>query len=111
MHWLCWRNNPESEVHVLSWQHAYRDLIPKEFFAALSVEKREAMWRECIVQGSPELLVAKADGRVSGFASFGASRDEEAPSGTAQAQIELARLCVLPLAVGHRLDGGGRPSL
>lgn len=36
------------------------------------------MWSECIAAGTPQLLVAKADGVVRGWLSFGACRDEGA---------------------------------
>ena len=73
-----------AEVHVLTWQHAYRHLLPAEFLASLPVEKREAMWRECIAKGSPEILVAKSEGELCGFVAFGASRDEGALPLTAE---------------------------
>jgi L-amino acid N-acyltransferase YncA len=81
-----------AQVHVLSWQHAYRDLLPQEFLASLSVAKREAMWREIITLGTSELLVAKAAGQVCGFANFGVSRDEGAAPHTA----ELMAIYLLP---------------
>jgi 2-amino-4-hydroxy-6-hydroxymethyldihydropteridine diphosphokinase len=73
-----------AQTHVLSWQHAYAELMPKEFLASLSVEKREDMWRDAIVKGTPELLLAKSDGVVSGFVSFGPSRDPDALPQTAE---------------------------
>lgn len=46
---------------------------------------REAMWRESIVKGVPELLVAKVRGAVVGFIAFGLSRD--AGAGPADAEV------------------------
>jgi ribosomal protein S18 acetylase RimI-like enzyme len=81
-----------AEVHVLSWQHAYRDLLPADYLASLAVDRREAIWRGAIASGTPRLLVARAAGgrpgsgsfAVSGFVAFGRSRDADAPALTAE---------------------------
>lgn len=73
-----------AHVHVLSWQHAYRNVLPPEFLSQLSVERRTAMWHEAITKGVPELLVAKVQGAVIGFVAFGPSRDDGAHSGSAE---------------------------
>ena len=68
-----------AEVHVASWQHAYRHLLPSGFLASLSVAQREAMWREAVVSGSPQLLVARGPQGIVGFIAFGPCRDHDAP--------------------------------
>jgi ribosomal protein S18 acetylase RimI-like enzyme len=68
-----------AELHVASWRAAYAHLLPAEYLAGLSVEQREASWRRVLAEARSELLVAKHDGRVVGLASFGASRDQDAP--------------------------------
>jgi L-amino acid N-acyltransferase YncA len=65
-----------AEIHVATWQSAYQGILPAEYLASLSVGKREAMWRESIVKGVPELLVAKVEGGMVGWAAFGPCRDE-----------------------------------
>ena len=37
-----------AEVHVESWQHAYRGILPEQYLASLSVAEREAMWRRMV---------------------------------------------------------------
>lgn len=72
---------PIAEVHVRSWLKAYRGLIPDRVLDSLSVEQREAMWREAIGRpASPidRVWVAEQRGRIVGFASSGPSRDEDA---------------------------------
>ena len=64
-----------ARIHVQAWQAAYAGILSDEYLASLSVEKRAAMWREAIEQGTPELLVARVDGDVVGWVSFGPSRD------------------------------------
>jgi ribosomal protein S18 acetylase RimI-like enzyme len=73
-----------AEVHVESWQHAYLGIIPEQYLASLSVAEREAMWRRMIERQPSHLLLARNAGQVVGFAAFGASRDEGAPTDRAE---------------------------
>jgi ribosomal protein S18 acetylase RimI-like enzyme len=92
-----------AEVHVRSWQHAYEGLLPEEFLATLSVEKREFWWRETLVRGSPQVLVARDDEGLCGFVCFGASRDEDAPPATAEIWAIYLLPRVWSRGVGQRL--------
>lgn len=67
-----------AQVHVLAWRAAYEGIVPAEYLAAQSVAKREAVWRESITKGTPEVLVAKIEGQLVGWIAFGRSRDEDA---------------------------------
>jgi hypothetical protein len=58
-----------AKVHVLSWQHAYRGLLPQGFLDGLSVEQRQAMWSSSITQGDMSILVAEVNDRVVGFSA------------------------------------------
>jgi ribosomal protein S18 acetylase RimI-like enzyme len=73
-----------AEVHVESWQHAYRGILPEQYLASLSVAEREAKWRRTVERQPSHLLVARAAGQVVGFVAFGASRDEGAPNDRAE---------------------------
>ena len=67
-------------VHVASWQHAYRGLVPAGLLEPLSVPARTQRWAQNL-DGTPAgaaTFVAELDGAVIGFASIGASRDEDA---------------------------------
>src|SRR5690242_5112387 len=69
-------------VHVLSWQSAYRGLMPQEHLDGLRAEQRAAGWRRYLERGERRreaLLVAEDDGDVAGFAGVGPSRDEDVP--------------------------------
>jgi ribosomal protein S18 acetylase RimI-like enzyme len=68
-----------AEVHVESWQRAYKDLLPEEYLASLSVAEREAMWRDMVEREPAHLVLARSANQVVGFVAFGASRDEGAP--------------------------------
>lgn len=72
------------EVHVRAWQAAYRGAMPDDFLDGLRPDDRAAMWRRWILDESPgQRDVVEVDGRVVGFATFGAETDgdEEPPRG------------------------------
>jgi len=83
-----------AEIHVDTWRVAYASIVPADYLASLSVERREAMWRECIATGVPELLVVKEAGVVQGWLSFGQRRDE----GSSKAEGEVWAIYVTPSA-------------
>jgi ribosomal protein S18 acetylase RimI-like enzyme len=100
-----------AELHVASWRAAYAHLLAAEYLSGLSVEQREASWRKVLAEGRSELLVARRDGVILGFASFGPSRDQDAPP----ARGELWAIYVHPDAwstgVGRRLLAAARERL
>ncbi|MEN9869003.1 MAG: hypothetical protein RL748_4593 [Pseudomonadota bacterium] len=67
-----------AQVHVESWQHAYRDCLPFDYLANLSVDARCKMWQGAIAKGAPRVWVADVDGKIAGFVAIGPSRDEGA---------------------------------
>ena len=73
-----------AEVHVLSWQHAYRGLLPHSFLDGLSVTEREQSWRQALIKVGCQVLVAVEGNRIIGFTSFGASRDDDAAKRTGE---------------------------
>ena len=61
-----------SEVQVHGWQHAYRGILPDEFLADLSVDRRETWWHHQIEAGALDVAVVEDDeGKVVGFVSSG----------------------------------------
>ena len=92
-----------AEVQVETWRAAYPGIVPDSFLAGLSVAKSEAGWRQALELGSPQLRVARKDGRVVGWVAFGRSRDDGASADTA----EVWAIYVLPAfwaaGVGCRL--------
>lgn len=75
-----------ADVHVRSWQVAYRGLVDQSFLDRLSPVEHLSMWRHRFEAADPDLrvLVAEADGDIIGFSSFGPSRDEDAGVSTAE---------------------------
>jgi ribosomal protein S18 acetylase RimI-like enzyme len=88
-------------VHVESWQHAYRGILPEHYLASLSVAEREAMWRRMLEQQPSNLLIARVAGQVVGFVAFGAARDEDAPA-------DRAEIWALYVKATHWSTGAGR---
>jgi GNAT superfamily N-acetyltransferase len=83
-----------AEVHVRTWQGAYRHAFPTEVLDSLDVDRYTQGWRRWLSEDAPA-WVAEEDGRVIGFASAGASRDEEDVA-------ELYTIYVLPESWGSR---------
>jgi L-amino acid N-acyltransferase YncA len=73
-----------AQIHVDAWRSAYAQILPADYLASLSVEQCEAMWRKTVESGWPDLLVAKENGTLLGWVSFGACRDEDAPASQAE---------------------------
>ncbi|MBN2171227.1 MAG: GNAT family N-acetyltransferase [Candidatus Krumholzibacteriota bacterium] len=69
---------PLASLHVRAWQQAYRGLVPDDFLAGLSVDRREALWRDEIRDEGADIIVAEDDDGAVGFVRLGACRDEDA---------------------------------
>jgi len=80
-------------VHVRSWQGAYPGLIPQSYLDALRPEDRVGAWDETlsastwphsgvIVLLGPAPDDGAREGPVTGFVSFGPTRDEDADATT-----------------------------
>ena len=66
-----------AEVHVRTWQAAYRGIVPDAYLDSLSASDREASWAKILANGS-NTVVADVDGAIRGFASSGPSHDDDA---------------------------------
>ncbi|MEO8626444.1 MAG: GNAT family N-acetyltransferase [Candidatus Limnocylindrales bacterium] len=83
-----------AEVHVRTWQQAYRGTLPLAFLQALSVDTREVFWRDELHALAPDRRpwVAETGRGIVGFVSAGLGRDEAAPPLTG----EVYAMYVLP---------------
>ena len=89
-----------AELHVRSWQEAYRGLMPDEFLDRLDPRDRAEWYRfESSEEGAPTtvLAIVRGEERFAGFVTFGDSRDEDLPD-----HGEIAALYVDP----DRYGGG-----
>ena len=68
-----------ARVHVESWRSTYRGLVPDDYLAGLSVERRADVWRRLIAEAGADrgVLVLEDDGDVIGFCHYGPSRDDD----------------------------------
>jgi ribosomal protein S18 acetylase RimI-like enzyme len=100
-----------AEIHVATWQAAYKDFMPEEYLSKITVEKRQAYWREAIEFSEPQLLVATDGDEIVGFVGFDRSRD----AGTKSTVGEIWALYVAPAhwgkGAGLALWDGAREGL
>jgi len=70
-----------AEIHIGSWQAAYRDLLPGDFLAGLNDElaSRTGQWQDWLSIDSERraVLVVVDDDQVVGFAHLGPSGDKD----------------------------------
>ena len=85
-----------ARIHVDAWRAAYPGIVPDAYLAALSVDEREAQWREALSSGAAQMLVARSDGEAVGWVSFGACRDADAPA----SQGEIWAIYLAPAHIG-----------
>ncbi len=88
-----------ADVHVRSWQWAYRDLLPAEALAGLDRVSRATMWLHVLAGDfdGAQVWIAERDGAVVGFVADGPSREEGAPDD----QGEIYAIYVVEGAVGQ----------
>jgi ribosomal protein S18 acetylase RimI-like enzyme len=68
-----------AEVHVRAWQEAYAHLVPADALAKQSVTQRTQRWAEIIRDDGTDVYVATEGTSILGWASAGASCDENPP--------------------------------
>lgn len=67
-----------AQVHVRSWQSAYKGLLPDEYLANLSVESREEQWSNAITNSPTQLDLCEDNEGIVGFVAYGRGRDNDA---------------------------------
>lgn len=88
-----------AEVHVRTWQSAYRGLLPDHALDAMAPDQRRPMWERLLgaAAGPGSVIVAVRDDTIAGFASFGPAHDAAA----ARSVFELYAIYVAPAAQGQ----------
>jgi ribosomal protein S18 acetylase RimI-like enzyme len=93
-----------ARVHVDTWQTTYRGIVPEEFLANLSYEKRENGWHQVLdnapKDGNFTYVAEDESGQIVGFANGGIER-----AGDPVYQGELSAIYVLK---NHQQKGIGR---
>ena len=78
------------DLHVRSWQVAYRGIVPDAILDGLSVGQRVEFWARVLGRSSAEpprdgrTWVVEDAGMVAGFASTRPSREADTPPGTGE---------------------------
>lgn len=89
-----------AQVHVRSWQIAYRGQVPDAFLEALDASQRAVWWAQVVVDPKVSVLVDVPADSIIGFCSFLPCRDDDAAPRT----CEIATLYVDP---SHWRSGSG----
>lgn len=64
-------------IHVRAWQAAYAGIVPDDYLATLSVEKRQEFWHRELAKERSVVVTAVENGEAVGWASGGVSRDAD----------------------------------
>lgn len=65
-------------IHVESWRTTYAGIVPAEFLAALSAERRAEQWRAGLANPESPTIVLVGElrpGEIAGFAACGPERE------------------------------------
>lgn len=73
-----------AKVHIASWQEAYKDLLPQDRLAQMSLERSTNSWQQRLQAPQHMIFAAETDGKIVGFSSVGPSRDDDANATTAE---------------------------
>ena len=73
-----------AQIHTLSAQTAYQGIVPEDQLKSMSVDKRQAYWREAIEYCEPQVQVAVDGDKIVGFVGFDRSRDEKTRNTTGE---------------------------
>lgn len=76
-----------ANLHIIAWRQAYTGLLPQSFLGSLDSETGTDNWRRILADPNNSAAVRldeTASGELAGFASFGASRDDDATPESAE---------------------------
>ena len=78
-----------ADIHVRSWQRAYRGIMPDDFLDSLSVEKRRAQRIRILERQAPPYrnFIAEVDGEIVGFCDVGPSQEVSTESESATGEL------------------------
>lgn len=89
-----------AQIHVASWQSAYRGILADAILDAATVEERLRAWRSWARVPGVQLFVAEREDAVAGFCRMGPARAIEGPPAR---HAEVTHLYVAPEATGSGL--------
>ena len=80
-----------AEVHMRSWEAAYKDIIPADFIREKNAG-RPALWENILGNDNTTQYIIKKNGNTVGMMGMSVSQDEDVDDGT----YELTGLYLLP---------------
>jgi len=96
-----------AEIHVRAWRAAYHGLVPDALLSSLSIDEREARWRESVTRAETDPLyqvwIAERAGTVLGFALIGPSRDDDASAATGEVYALYVEPALFGTGIGRLL--------
>lgn len=66
-----------AQVHVASWQAAYRGVVPDAFLQGFTIQRREPAFRQSLEANLEETYLLEDGERAVGILTIGASRDSD----------------------------------
>lgn len=75
--------NNIADIHVRSWQTAYKDLLPNYVLDKLSIEDRAKRWEETLSKTKHGILKLILNDKMIGFSHATQSNDDDAKENTA----------------------------
>jgi ribosomal protein S18 acetylase RimI-like enzyme len=98
-------------VYVRSWKGAYPGLIPQSYLDALRAEERVGVWEETLADSAwpqrgvivllgPAAPDSDDEGPITGFVSFGPTRDDDLGTANGEAVGEIVTFYLDPAAFG-----------
>src|SRR5262249_32018255 len=75
-------------IQVDASRAAYSEIVPRDYFARLTVERRIPVWRKLITakNAREQIIVGEDAGCIRAYAHFGRSRDSDASQGSGELQ-------------------------
>lgn len=73
-------------IHVLTWQCAYKGIVPGDYLDRLSIDQKTQTWRKQLEhpKDNTHTFVAEKDGVVVGWCTAGVSRDTNVSKDTGE---------------------------
>jgi RimJ/RimL family protein N-acetyltransferase len=69
-----------AQLHHTTLRAAFQGIVAEDQFPTLSVDKRQAFWREAIEYSEPHVQVALEGDTIVGFVGYDRSRDKGTPN-------------------------------
>lgn len=92
--------NAIADIHIASWQFAYRGIMNDELLDSMDHNKKAAAWSEAIGNLGWSVYVSQGDKRITGFIHISEYGDKD----IAQDRVgEVASLYILPELIGFGL--------